>query len=66
MCIFVIKQAQAISPRVPKRLFVKMTTRLKIICRNHGNFAIIVKIRYRNITLEYNLYQHVKQMQITI
>ena len=53
MCIFVIKQV--ISPWVPKRLFVKMTTQLKMICRNHGYFGIILKIWHENITLESNL-----------
>ena len=48
MCIFFIKQA--ISPWVPKQLFVEMTAQLKMICRNHGNLALILKIRYGNIT----------------
>ena len=53
MCIFVIKQV--ISPWVPKRLFVKMTTQLKMICRNQGYFGMILKIWHENITLESNL-----------
>ena len=47
ICIFFIKQA--ISPWVPKWLFVKMTSQPQIIDCNHGYFVMIVKMGYENI-----------------
>ena len=49
---FFIKQA--ISPWVPKWLFV--TPQLQIIYYNHGYFAMIVKIGYENIASVANLW----------
>ena len=46
---------QAISPRVPKWLCLKLTTRVKIISCYHGYYVIMEKTWYRNIILGSNL-----------